>query len=353
MTERTTRGLPRPSVAAGLLLLAAALGGAGVLIDRGRTGLIEYRPPDSLPRLQADTIRLPATASLVDFAGDTTDLYFLDAVPRNIVRVRRSGTGWHLHGIHGQRGEGPGELRAPFSLAVLADTMLAVSDMDELEFFDRDGAYVRTIRPALPCRAARMNLSSANDVLFGSINCVRGDTMAATLIRFDEVEPAVRILDEPRNSVSGQWGSLIAALRSIGDDAGGVTFGTGRTPCVVRQPPAGQAERQCWPLQPYRTDVPPGFTKGPGRNAWPDTLPYYLDRTGSASGRVFLLRPFSADSAVIVAADENGGTPLMVVPLSAMLGCRAPGCAWTSETPNHTLVLLVPLARLDGLAARR
>lgn len=354
MTNRTTRTLPRHYVAASLLVAAGIFGAAGAIIDRASRGTIEYAPPNDVPRLMADTFRLPPTASVVDFAGDTADLYFLDGIARTIVHVRRDSSAWTLHGVHARRGEGPGEFRAPFSLVILSDTMLAVSDLDELEFFDRDGVYLRTTRPKLPCPAGRVNLSSANGILFGSANCVRGDTMAATLFRYDDRRPATRILDEPRNSVSGSWGSIIAALRSIGDDAGGVTFGTGRTPCVVRQPAApSDARRHCWPLQPYRTDAPPGFTKAQGPNAWPDTLPYYIDRTGSPSGRVFLLRPFSADSGVIVAADDRGGQPLMVVSLSAMIGCRAPGCAWTAELPNQTLILLVPLARLDSLAATR
>jgi len=354
MKTRTTRSLPRRYVAAGLLLLAAGFASAGALIKREPRGLIEYTPPAGIARLRADTIRLPATASLLDFAGDSNDLYFVDGMARNLVHVRRQAAGWELHGVHSKRGEGPGELRVPFSVALWSDTIVAVSDLDELELFDRNGDHIMTARPNLPCGAGQVHLATSNRVLFGSANCIHGDTMAATLFRYIDTRSASRIVDEPRNSVSGRWGSMVAALRSIGDDARGVTFGTGRQPCVTRLGSnSTQPARECWPLPAYRADVPPGFTKGAGRYAWPDTLPYYIDRIGSASGRVFLLRPFSADSGVIVAADESGGRPLMVVSLSAMIGCRALGCAWTAEQANTTFIQLVPLARLDSLAAKR
>lgn len=350
MKNRTTRGLPRHSVAAGLLFGSAVFVMAAVFVNREQHGAIAYTPPRNLPRLLADTIRLPATATLIDFAGDSTDLYFLDGMVRNIVHVRRRESGWSLHGLHSRRGEGPGELRNPRSVAVRSDTLLVVSDLDELDVFDRGGTYLHTLRPELPCAASVVDLSGAADVLFGSVNCIHGDTMSAVLFRYDGNSSTVPILKEPRLSLSGRWGSGFAALRSIGDDSGGIVFGTGTLPCVTRQAAAdSDHHRECWALPPYRSDPPKGFRSGPGM-AWPDTLPYFVDRAGSTRGHVFLIRPYRADSAVIVTGGPASYTPLMVVPLSSMIGCRAVGCAWTEDGPGHTTVHLVPLTRLDSLA---
>ena len=354
MKTRTTRSLPRRYVAAGLLLLAAGFASAGALIKRESRGPIEYTPPAAFGCLRADTIRLPATQFPARLRRRFQRPVFRG---RHGAKPRACSTS--CSGLEtsrrtlSKRGEGPGELRVPFSVALWSDTIVAVSDLDELELFDRDGDHIMTARPNLPCGPGQIHLASSERVLFGSANCIRGDTMAATLFRYIDTRSASRIVDEPRNSVSGRWGSMVAALRSIGDDARGVTFGTGRQPCVTRLGTnSAQPARECWPLPAYRSDAPPGFTKGGGRYAWPDTLPYYIDRIGSTSGRVFLLRPFSADSGVIVVADEGGGRPLMVVSLSAMIGCRALGCAWTAEQANTTFIQLVPLARLDSLAVR-
>lgn len=366
---RTGRPLRRPRLSppagvAGLLAVAGlALLGARVL-ERG-AGAVAYRPDVGVARRANEAATLAGVSSITDFALSGRTLHIVDGRDAAVVRFRATEDGWVETLRLSAKGDGPGELRMPFSVAVDAGGGIAVLDGARVHTFDADGSLRATRRLDTRCRtglgvlafdpAGRLHLAATCAGGAG-----RGDTVDAVLWRLDRDEgrgagtgvTLHELARAPRFTLDGRWGTSFSTERPLSDGADRLLFGAGLRPCfdAFGADSAAPAERCFAPESRWRADPPaslagsaaPSGLDGPAWR-WPRALPYYHDLVATAAGDV-VLRIFSADSAVLRLVDrrDSGGTDLMVVPYAGLVGCRAGGCLWRErdELDGMRIVIL-------------
>src|SRR5688500_4229842 len=98
---------PRPLIQ--FVFIVAAFTSSCVAAD-ARTGGIDYRPHDDIPRLQYRAERSPDVGPIIDSGRHGDRLYLLNGMGRVTV-IERADTGWTASFEFGREGDGPGEDR--------------------------------------------------------------------------------------------------------------------------------------------------------------------------------------------------------------------------------------------------
>ncbi|CAN5742142.1 hypothetical protein BH23GEM10_BH23GEM10_05400 [soil metagenome] len=352
-----------------VLLLTSFTVAACVAADAPRP--VEYRPAASLERLQHAYVDAPEVGIIRDFdlAGDR--LYLLDRMDAVHV-LERTRDGWAKVGEWGSRGAGPGEFRNASGLAVTPAGDVAVIEAERLQLFSHNGTVLGTFTTRLPCQMMLPGIASSGAGFMVYGNCMRRglvtDTMKAVVAWTADTARYRIVAEEPRFTRDGTVGSMFSAPQALVPTAdGSFLFGTGSNDCVTTlsapavagvtyRARAPAASRRCGLVQTrYSAPPPPEITAriraggGPGRVAltWPDALPAYIDRVQAGSTLV-LLRPFTADSLVLQAA-EPGGRDIAVAPLNGFVACKAAGCLWILEDTRPMRIVLLEAGRIREL----
>lgn len=318
--------------------------------------------PARLPRLRWQPVVDSTIAHASDFTllGDT--LVVLDRRTTQVVLLtERDGT-WRQVASFGTRGGGPGELQRPVALAGIGDTLLAVLELGgRTQRFAPGGEYRGAERAALPCPMFAGELAyGERGVRYLSGNCASGagsgDTIYTLLFQATGDDDYREVARVPRMGVDFSWGSPFATLHPLADHRGVILLALGLDACVVRLPPGGVGAplRPTCGLAAERLTAPPPadwearraelLRRGDERQArlmrWPDALPVHVGLLPRGDS-LFLLRPVSAESLVVVpaAVPFDAGRARLVAPLDHLVACRRGACLWFD--PNEARLALV------------
>ena len=345
---------PRPLIQ--FVLIVTVCTSSCVAAD-ARTGGIDYRPHDAIPRLQYDAEHSPDVGPIIDFARHGGRLYLLNGMGRVTV-IERADSGWIKAFEFGREGDGPGEFRYPTSIS-LHDDVIAVTEPARVQLFDLDGALRSTRLLELPCAMLRPSIALTGDVTYLYGDCLRSgqrtDTVVAALLAMSRDSQAfTEVAREVRYTRDGTVGNAfnLAPSFSLGND-GTHLFGVGTRNCVW-QVRAAQVDSTCPAVRVHYRAEPPDEVRRRLRRAngavkieWPEVLPPYVDRVAVA-GATVLVRPFTADSVVLQLAAPVG-RDIAVAPFERLVRCHAAGCLWVLEeaaTPKLIYLDTAGLARL-------
>jgi hypothetical protein len=306
-----------------------------------------YQPPAEVPRHAPAAVDVAdlGRVSAFDLVGDR--LYVLDAPSHRVLILHANGSGWRLLGSFGRRGGGPGELEAPYGLAVSGDgATAAVTDGGRVHFFSGAGEYRRSAALATSCPVLRPEIAAGAHGFYVAGTCRVGtppDTFMAVLHHTVDGAAYTQVARDVRLTRDGRIGSYLNdALFSAGD--GHHLFGAGSSACVERVTEPGGvpvAARQCGLVESlYRARPDPSTearlrrerSRRPGYAAaftWPRQLPVYRDHLVTPAGDV-MLRQFSADSVVLRL--HGSERDLLVASLDGFVGCRRGACLWAWAT---------------------
>ena len=142
---RTVSRLVMPAVAAGILLAAGSASAQRTInlprADRALPG--KAAPAFTIGAVEGENWELLSGVRSVAF-DHADNLYILDAGNFRVLVFDRAGN--FLRQI-GRKGDGPGELSAPTTIAITRDAKLAVADLGRRGYslFERDGTFIRTV----------------------------------------------------------------------------------------------------------------------------------------------------------------------------------------------------------------
>lgn len=365
---RPTFGPPVPlALAAALLLLLLLLGGMGV-VHRRQAGKVPaavlYSPSPAAPRPGPGRL-LAGVHEVTDFERWADTIAVLDGAGRQVA-VYAPGSQAPAR-VFGAPGGGPGELRRPTSLTLLPDGRLAVVDLPALHVFQREGTYLESFRPALPCsmNAARMRHDATGVYLSG--NCTGGpgaaDTLFAAVLHSHDLTAWTLVAREARMTVDGRWGSIYTPIEAFGEGVERHFFGLGLRDCLlVLEPVPGDApathERCGVAPEPYSIPEPAGRAaarrpRGPAFD-WPDPMVRWLV-VAEAAGAPVVGRAFSVDSLTLHAAAAGLTRPPMdlLVADGEIVTCRRGYCLWRTAEDGGVRVHLHDLTALGAASQAR
>jgi hypothetical protein len=343
-----------------LVALGSVVVAMGGWLARGRSSnaVRAYLPDDAVPRIRFEGD--PVDAVMVrDFDVLDGELYLLDVSASRVIVLADSAGRWRPVRSFGSPGQGPGELSAPSGIAVLPVTgQVVIADNGALHRFTRAGAYIDTRHPTLPCALGLPHLEAVGNAIFLSGRCLEGDTVRAELhwLPGIEADAAVRIAYDPLYSVS-TGGSPFSASAFYSGGGGHGLFGGGASGCLARidvqvSPPAPTTT--CKIAESRYAFVPDEELRAKSKalaasRPWaaaafelPDRLPVFLERV-VWSGRDFLLRPFSTDSAAF--RELGSERDVVIAGLNDLVGCREGGCLWVTND-EVTRVMYLPSERI-------
>ena len=328
--------------------------------DRNASG---YKPRPEVPRISFSGSPVDGASLVRDFDAAGDDLYLLDMAGPQVLRLRRSGSGWKVAASFGRGGNGPGELRQPTGIAVSdAGRTILISDQNRLHFFSDSGKHVRTRALTLPCAVMSPRVASASRGLLLSGRCTQSDTVFAMLFHLDENEAVTLVSRDAIYSTHGTAGSILAAGTMYSDGAGAGLFGSGTGECVYRIDPASMPPRAAaicglggsrYPFvadDHFRAKAKAMAAARPslaGMLAVPEFLPVYLDRIDPGNGTL-VLRPVTNDTLVFRRAGSDAD--VAVAAIDGLVACRVAGCLWV-RNDSIPQVMLVPAAHIARLAA--
>jgi hypothetical protein len=351
----------------GAILCILVIGTAGFGMSRlmGRPELHvgrAYQPNAVTPRVRFLGDPVADAVFIRDFDVRDEEIYLLDPMAARVFVMHESAGHWSLARAFGRHGGGPGELMRPTGIAV-SDSSVTVVDGERLHHFDRNGAYLKTTAPSVPCPLLNAHVYDAPPGLLLSGRCVRADTATAELflIRGDS---AIPVAHDPLFTRDGTVGSILAADNfytpgtthglfggGTGDCAYSVATDSARFPVVARICGLSGERYPFIVSDEYRAKARALAASRPGAAGvmdFPSFLPTYLDRLPSGSD--FILRPFSNDSFAFrrVGRDRD----VLIAEVEGLVGCRAAGCLWVRQDTMATMMFL-PASVVDGAVVMR
>lgn len=323
-----------------------------------------YAPPADRPRLRWEPLRDDRLARPTAFTRVGHALVLVDRrASEAAVLVRgRDGT-WHRTATAGRRGDGPGALRRPGGVASLpGDSAFEIVEPDgRLLRFTLGGQWLGDSRAQLPCTLFEPALAAgpgSRRFLAGHCRATGSarDTVFTFLFTLDSLGAAPRELARrPRLAADLSWGTVYGAQNPLADAPASVLLATGVDGCAVlvskqHHTPVtrcGLADRRFRSPPPSRfgpdAPRPPSGTIGTTPAfAWPDPLPPFVGAAHQDT-TIWLVRPISADSAVLVPAGQSFAPHRihLVTPLKGFVGCTAGACLWVDVARER--LALVPL----------
>lgn len=319
--------------------------------------------PAHVPRLAWQPVLDSTIARANDFTllGDT--LVVLDPVTGQVVLLRERAGSWHQIGSFGKRGGGPGEWQRPVAIAAVGDSVLAVIEMGgRTQRFLANGEYRGAERAALPCPMFAPELAYGDGgVRYLAGNCAFGasqhDTLFTLLFQATGDGDYRELARLPRMGMDLSWGSAFATLHPLAGHGRAVHFALGFDACTYRLPRdgvAGALRPECGLAAERLTAPPPPELLREREEArrrgkldfarmlrWPDALPVHFGLLPRGDS-LFLLRPVSADSAVLVAAGTqrfSADRARLAVPLKHLVACRRNACLWFDENGARLALL--------------
>jgi hypothetical protein len=373
---RTAARSPRfqRRAASAALLLGVVLAAAAVIGGRPPAAdlpIERYRPADDVPRLEGSSIEAAGVGRVggFDMAGDV--MYLLDPFNHTVHMLEQGPAGWAVSGRFGGHGDGPGELREPWSVAVTEDgSTVAITDGAQVHFFDGAGGYLRSARLGASCSLLRPEIAAGRSGFFVTGSCARGltgDTLMAELYYTATGEQYSRIADDVRVTRDGRIGSFLNTA-TFAPGPGRHIFGAGSSPCSylvsesVDPDAAPRVTRRCGVVATlYEADASAELlsrlkemrARRPGSDgmlSWPRHMPTYVAHLLTPAGDV-LLRSFDSDSLVMRLVGSE--TDLLVTPGRGFIGCRRAGCLWATESPGGTDLIFLDAAAVAQLIADR
>ncbi|HEX5831813.1 MAG TPA: hypothetical protein VFY16_12585 [Gemmatimonadaceae bacterium] len=361
------------AVAALLLLATGAPWLAHRLTTRHDPTPRTYTPPADRPRLRWEPLHDDRLARPTAFTRVGHALVLVDGrASEAAVLVRGRDDSWHRTATAGRRGDGPGSLRRPGGVAALpGDSTFEIVEPDgRLVRFTLGGQPLGDSRPHLPCTLFEPTLAAGpgpRRFLAGHCRALgtARDTVFTFLFTLDSLGAAPReIARRPRLAANLSWGTVYGSRIPLADAPESVLLATGVDGCAVLVSKrhltpvtrCGLADRRFRSPPPARTTPdtprPPGGSIGASPAfAWPDPLPPFVGAAHQDT-TVWLVRPISADSAVLVPAGQPFAPELihLVAPLKGFVGCTVGTCLWVDVARER--LALVPLPRLGTAPPR-